>query len=194
MDELGKLFSKIASLWGYIVAAVGVAITGHRIVSRYGGSVRRAISLSDGLHDHYGDDAAAKIIQEIRGRTRDGAIQEIRLTLLEESLGAGIYVCDPVTGGCLSCNTAIADLFGLDQAAFRGAGWLEGIRPEDRIACYDHWQKCVKDKIPYEYKYTVRNQRTHRETPCVTRAYPAVLSDGTLLCYVGTVEEVRSVK
>ena len=191
MDELVKLFAKLADLWAYILAAIGFAFTGHRIITKHSHSVRRAIQLSDGLHAHYGDNPATKIISEIRERTRDGAIREIRLTLLEESLGAGIYVCDPITGSCLSCNTALAELFGLDQSSFRGFGWLEGVRPSDRLPCYEHWTKCVKDKIPYEYTYTVRNHRDNREIKCVTRAYPAVLSDGTLLCYVGTVEEIR---
>ena len=189
MDDIENVLDKLAGLWGYALGCGGFIIASHKWFRRWYRDVYRALRFSSLIHSHFGSNAATAIIESLRERTRDGAIREVRLTLLEESLGAGIYVCDPVTGKCLNCNTALAELFGLDIGAFRDFGWLCAILPDDRIAVYDRWTACVKNTIPYEYSYRVKNQRTGREFRVLTRAYPAVLRDGTLLCYVGTCEE-----
>ena len=193
MDDLKSVLSKISDIWGYILVVGGVLVSCHKWFRKWYRAVHRAMRFSNAIHSHFGTNAATAIIESIRERTRDGAIREVRLTLLEESLGAGIYVCDPVTGACLNCNTALSELFGLDQMSFRDFGWLSAIVPDDRIAAHERWTACVRNKIPYECEYRIRNQRTGREFRVMTRAYPAVLKDGTLLCYVGTCEELRIV-
>lgn len=190
VDDLKSIAGKIADLWGYALAIVGVLAVCHgRIVKLYR-TVSRAFRLSNAIHDHFGTDPALSIVESLRQHTRDGAVREVRLTLLEESLGAGIYVCDATTGACTNCNTALAELYGLDKAAFRDSGWLSAVVPDDRISVYERWQESVRKKIPYELSYFVRNQRTDRKFRVITKAYPAVLADGTILCYVGTCEEV----
>lgn len=190
VDDLKSIAGKIADLWGYALATVGVLAVCHgRIVKLYR-TVSRAFRLSNAIHDHFGTDPALSIVESLRQHTRDGAVREVRLTLLEESLGAGIYVCDATTGACTNCNTALAELYGLDKAAFRDSGWLSAVVPDDRIPVYERWQESVRKKIPYELSYFVRNQRTDRKFRVITKAYPAVLADGTILCYVGTCEEV----
>lgn len=190
VDDLKSIAGKIADLWGYALATVGVLAVCHgRIVKLYR-TVSRAFRLSNAIHDHFGTDPALSIVESLRQHTRDGAVREVRLTLLEESLGAGIYVCDATTGACTNCNTALAELYGLDKAAFRDSGWLSAVVPDDRIPVYERWQESVRKKIPYELSYCVRNQRTDRKFRVITKAYPAVLADGTILCYVGTCEEV----
>ncbi len=191
MDDLKAALGKITDVWGYVIAIGGIVIACHKHVRRAYRAVYRALRFSNAIHVHFGNNAATALIESLRERTRDGAIREVRLTLLEDSLGAGIYVCDPVTGACLNCNTALAELFGLDQAAFRDFGWLSAIVPDDRIAVHERWTACVRNKIPYECSYRVKNQRTGREFRVITRAYPAMLKDGTLLCYVGTAAEIR---
>ena len=193
MDDLKSVLSKISDIWGYILVVGGVLVSCHKWFRKWYRAVHRAMRFSNAIHSHFGTNAATAIIESIRERTRDGAIREVRLTLLEESLGAGIYVCDPVTGACLNCNTALSELFGLDQMSFRDFGWLSAIVPDDRITVHERWTACVRNKIPYECEYRTRNQRTGREFRVMTRAYPAVLKDGTLLCYVGTCEELRTV-
>ena len=193
MDDLKSVLSKISDIWGYILVVGGVLVSCHKWFRKWYRAVHRAMRFSNAIHSHFGTNAATAIIESIRERTRDGAIREVRLTLLEESLGAGIYVCDPVTGACLNCNTALSELLGLDQMSFRDFGWLSAIVPDDRIAVHERWTACVRNKIPYECEYRTRNQRTGREFRVMTRAYPAVLKDGTLLCYVGTCEELRTV-
>lgn len=192
MDDLKSVLSKISDIWGYILVVGGVLVSCHKWFRKWYRAVHRAMRFSNAIHSHFGTNAATAIIESIRERTRDGAIREVRLTLLEESLGAGIYVCDPVTGACLNCNTALSELFGLDQMSFRDFGWLSAIVPDDRITVHERWTACVRNKIPYECEYLARNQRTGREFRVITRAYPAVLKDGTLLCYVGTCEELRT--
>ena len=192
MDDLKSVLSKISDIWGYILVVGGVLVSCHKWFRKWYRAVHRAMRFSNAIHSHFGTNAATAIIESIRERTRDGAIREVRLTLLEESLGAGLYVCDPVTGACLNCNTALSELFGLDQMSFRDFGWLSAIVPDDRIAVHERWTACVRNKIPYECEYRIRNQRTGREFRVMTRAYPAVLKDGTLLCYVGTCEELRA--
>lgn len=194
MDELENAFNKLVGLWGVALGCGGVLIACHKRFRRWYRVVYRALRFSNAIHGHFGSNAATAIIESLSERTRDGAIREVRLTLLEESLGAGIYVCDHITGKCLNCNTALSDLFGIDQADFRDFGWLSAIVPDDRIAVYKRWAACVKNTIPYEYSYRVKNQRTGREFRVMTRAYPAVLRDGTLLCYVGTCEEINADK
>lgn len=191
VDELEIFFNNLVSIWGVVIGFGGVLLACHKRIGKWYRIVRRAMQFFDAIHVRFGDNAALAIIESIRELTRDKAIREVRLTLLEESLGAGIYVCDPVTGDCLSCNHALSELWGLDQSAFVDFGWLSAVMPEDRIAVHDRWTTCVKNKIPYECEYRIRNQRTGREFLVMTRAYPAILEDKTLICYVGTAEEVR---
>jgi len=190
VDDLENAINKLAGIWGYVLGCGGVLLAAHKWIRKWYRAVHRAMRFSNAIHSHFGTNAATAIIESLRERTRDGAIREVRLTLLEESLGAGIYVCDPITGKCLNCNTALAELFGLDQMSFRDFGWLSAIVPEDRLTVHERWTTCVKNSIPYECDYRVKNQRTDRLFRVVTKAYPAVLRDGTLLCYVGTCEEV----
>lgn len=190
MDDLENAINKLAGIWGYVLGCGGVLLAAHKWIRKWYRAVYRALRFSNAIHSHFGSNAAIAIIDSLRERTREGAIREVRLTLLEESLGAGIYVCDPVNGKCLNCNTALAELFGLDISSFRDFGWLSAIVPDDRIPTYERWTACVKNSIPYECEYRVKNQRTDRVFRVVTKAYPAVLRDGTLLCYVGTCEEV----
>jgi len=191
VDSLENLFNKLVGLWGILLGCGGALLAGHKWIRQWYRAVSRALRFSIAMHAHFGSNPATVLIELLRERTRDGAIREIRLTLLEESLGAGIYLCHPDTGSCFKCNTALSELWGLDQVSFCDFGWLSAVMPDDRIAVHERWTACVRNKIPYECEYRIRNQRTGREFKVVTRAYPAVLKDGTILCYVGTVEEMR---
>lgn len=191
MEELSKLVANVGSVWGWLVAACGMAVAGHRVWRRRSGSIRRALRLSDQLHDHYGVNVAESLVAELHKKNRDGAIRELRTQLLEDKSGSAVFVSG-ADGRCEFANGQLAEMFGLDAHEFIGNGWLEAIDSDERLEVHEHWIECVTRKVPYRREYTVVNQRTGHSISCVARAYPAVLVDGTLLGFVGIVDRRKS--
>lgn len=190
MDEITRLVERISSGWVWLVSLVSSITAGIVFGWKYFRQVRDAFRLSAAVYAQFGDNAPTALQAAYSEILLAVTVRELRVTLIEQALGAAIWVCRADNGAWIQSNMALCELFGLDQAALRDFGWLEAVDHPERLSCYDHWSKCVKDKIPYEGHYTITNQRTGRRFRCHARAHAAKSRDGTLLCYVGTVEVV----
>ena len=101
-----------------------------------------------------------------------------------------IYTCEPAHGKCVSANIALCELFGLDEAAMLGSGWIAGIVPEERQACFEAYHKAVESDFPYSWAYTVKNHRTGERIPCVTELTVMRDDAGKAILYQGQVTRV----
>lgn len=187
MDDIKKLYDRLVDLWAVLLGMVGGITAIWRVYRVYGTRIWRAILLSDAIHDHFGAETANKFIAEIRDRKRDGVVRESRLQLVEKKLDLAVYLCS-AEGQCQWVNNEFGELFGIERVYCIGHGWLEGIEAIERGQVYDVWMHAVKNKLPYEYRYTIKNRRTGVKMKCVTYAFPHLTSDGEVLCYVGYVQ------
>ena len=110
-----------------------------------------------------------------------------RTLALQDAQSACIYECD-TDGCCTYANRALCDLFGIEQAAMMGNGWLTAIDHEHRAEVFEVWAHAASHGIPYENDYTVVNQRAHTRLKCRTYARPMRNSAGKVIGYSGIVE------
>lgn len=189
MDELIKLFGKISDFWGWAVGLVTGALAAFAAWRKHGRRFFRSLALSDRVHDHFGEKAGDKIVEEFSRRSKDIILGEVRQQFIESKLGIALYVCSP-DGSCEYANEAIADLFGLERAQMLGNGWMRAVNRSERQKVMEFWEYAVQHKMPYDYEYGVVNQETMEKFKVSTRAFPVVSKDGSVLCYVGMVERL----
>lgn len=175
----------VAEYWAYGVAAAGFLLSFTSIWWYIRRRVLFAYRAATAAQELYGDDAEA-VVAYWWMLKKNIAVLDLRQRLLESNLGLAIFVCNP-DGDCEYVNEELGTLFGLDRADCKGFGWLEAIIPSERKAVHDAWIYSVKQEIPYEYEYTVKNLRTGAIFAAVARGYPVVKHDDKVLCYVGSV-------
>lgn len=185
MDDLKAFFSRLGDVWGYIVAAVGVATSLYTSWRKWGRSVYNALRLFDHLHRHYGADVASQLVRDFTTRHKESRVSEARQRIIEKALGINLFVCSP-KGDCIHANDELCELFGIQAQDMTGGGWLGAVRADERQSVHQRWEYCVLHSLPYEVEYTVVNTRTNETFWCLTRAYP-IYDGNELLCYVGNV-------
>jgi hypothetical protein len=104
----------------------------------------------------------------------------------------GIFEAEPVTGKYTWVNNTLCNLFGIPFNEMLEYGWVTGIERSERVSVVDGWKNAIVKDIPYEWEYTVINQKTKDEVKCRVTTHALRNLDGTPLMYYGTVEVVDS--
>lgn len=120
------------------------------------------------------------------------AHSECRTEVILDLSPQPIYECSP-DGECTFANEKLCDLFGLSEVDMMGNGWLDGILPEERERVHSIWIAAVKNLIPYECSYTVRNLKNGKRYNAVTRALP-LHNEGELIGYLGILSKIEEIK
>lgn len=187
MDDLKKFLERFDTVWAvFLGVGSGVAAI-WRLYRTHGRRWLRAMCLSDAVYSHFGPNAARELVSSIDRRKREGIIRESRQKLVEEELDLAVYVCS-ATGNCEWVNDRCANLLGISDSSCIGFGWLDGIEASERTSVFDIWMHAVKNRLPYECRYTVHNRRTGERRICITKAYPLISSDGKVWCYTGSIK------
>lgn len=98
--------------------------------------------------------SAGRVIREIiNNRAQEMAIDEMRLNIIENAVGLGIYICN-VDGECTYANKTLAKMFGLSQEEMKGYSWIGPI--VDKQTAYANWKFAVSNGIPYRDTYEVK--------------------------------------
>jgi PAS domain S-box-containing protein len=148
---------------------------------------------ADGIHvikdiEHHLGKEAGKVLKEMISKNRiEVLVDELRLNIIENNIGLGIFICNP-EGICTYSNKTLAKMFGLSQAEMIGHGWVGPI--VDKEKAFNNWKFSVNNKVPYRDEYMVRvNGVEHRY---YAEAEPSV-ADKTneVLGYVGIVKKVN---
>lgn len=136
----------------------------------------------------FGKEAGRVIRQMIRDKGIEIVVDEMRLNIIENAIGLGIYICSP-DGKCTYANKTLAKMFGLSQTEMLGNGWLKSI--VNKQLAYSNWQKATEHNIPYDDVYEVQVDSKIKKYH--TQAEPSMDEDGVvILGYVGIVREVKS--
>ena len=94
------------------------------------------------------------------GSTKDFAKNSYELAVISNMRTKHIIMINPVAmyecdkeGRFILANTALCELFGLSEQEILGNGWLSAIAPEDRQACWENYQNCIKSDICHFYLF-----------------------------------------
>ena len=189
MEELKNAIHRLGELWHFVLGAISAGFAAYRIWRRHGVRVVTAYRVGLALHAEFGRDAAKQIAADLKRLSRMQLLHHSRLQLIEERLNLAVYICS-AEGDCEWVSEAITNLFGIDREKFVGYGWLEAIVGDEREGVHKKWTYAIKNGLPYEARYTVRHQRTHKLTVCRTEAFPVFSGEDKVLSfYVGFVEK-----
>ena len=134
---------------------------------------------------------ATKIIRDIREQARAARVlsdSEARFKALSEASPLGVFATD-ARGACTYTNGRWQRIFGLTLAQSLGNGWAVTSHPDDRADVYAEWQRTVA--LGVEFEMESRILRTDGQTRTVhSRARANHASDGSVIGYVGSVEDV----
>ena len=116
----------------------------------------------------------------------------MRVKHLASGWHVGIFEAEPVSGKCTWANNTLCNLFGIPFHEMVDYGWLKAIDRNQRIDVLTSWQNAVAKDIPYEWEYTVFNQKSSEKISCRVFTHTLRDLDGKPLMYYGTVEVVDS--
>jgi len=142
------------------------------------------------IETHFGKNAGRVLKEIIQRRGLDIAIDEMRLNIIENTIGLGIYICHS-DGKCTYANKTLAKMFGISQEDMLGYGWLAPI--VDKQKAYQIWKFALDNNIPYRDKYEVT---VDGEIKLYYSEAEASVSenDGIILGYVGIVRLIDDKK
>ena len=128
---------------------------------------------------------AGKVIKDIMmQRGRDILIDEMRLDIIENAVGIGIFICNDI-GECTYANKTLALMFGMDQTGMLNYGWVGPI--VDKPTAMAEWKFSVANNTPYRATYQVKVNGKIRN--CYAEAEASIDEHKTVkLGYVGIVK------
>lgn len=136
------------------------------------------------IEKHFGKEAGRVLKDIIQQRGLEIVIDEMRLNIIENAAGLGIYICNS-DGRCTYANKTLAKMFGLSQHDMLGNGWIANI--VDKQTAFNNWKFAVDNNTPYRDEYTIKVNGVI--TKYYTEAEPSLSEDGdVILGYVGIVK------
>lgn len=139
------------------------------------------------IEKQFGKEAGRVIKDLLKEKGLEIVIDEMRLNIIENAIGLGIYICSS-DGKCTYANKTLAKMFGLSQTEMLGNGWLKPII--NKQEAHSNWKRSVEYNIPYEDTYELKVDGEIKKYH--TQAEPSMDEDRTvILGYVGTVRELK---
>ncbi len=117
---------------------------------------------------------------------------EERFRKLAEAAPMGIFLTQP-TGECVYTNPVWTEISGRSAEESAGYGWMEAIHPDDRANVAQAWHAAAARGENYSVDYRVATPA--RDVLWVhVLATPQFDASGTVVCYVGSVENITERK
>ena len=102
------------------------------------------------------------------------------------------WVIDP-EGRALDVSQRWLEITGMTDDQWRGFGWLDALHPDDRQPTIDVVNQCFKSGQPIDVEYRLRRPGSDW-TWMRARGSARVGSDGKIVCWYGTVEDIDEQK
>lgn len=139
------------------------------------------------IEKNFGKEAGRILKDIIQQRGLEIVIDEMRLNIIENTIGIGIFICD-ISGKCTYANKTLARMFGISQAEMLGNGWLTPI--VDKQKAYLNWKFSVDNGTPYRDDYQI--EVDGKIFNYHTEAEPSIGDDNAgILGYVGIVRLIE---
>jgi PAS domain S-box-containing protein len=114
------------------------------------------------------------------------------LRLLTESLPQLVWTCRP-DGECDYLSPQWVRYTGVPESKQVGYGWLDQLHPDDRAPALAAWNLAVKEKIPFDVEYRIRNSDgSYRWFKA--RALPLYNAEGELFKWFGSSMDIEDQK
>lgn len=193
MDAITTAYVKdIVTIIGYSVAIVGGLFGFYKwilpkispTIENYRYYYSTGVHVIKDIESQFGK-KAGKVIKDIMmQRGRDILIDEMRLDIIENATGLGIFICNDL-GECTYANKTLAAMFGLDQVGMLNYGWIGPI--VDKPTAMAEWKFSITNNTPYRATYQVKVDGKVRT--CYAEAEPSIDEYKTVkLGYVGIVK------
>ena len=186
LDEQGDLETRLKdSLAGFNFETIRM--------HRDGQVIAVSISLAP-IRDAQGQlTGATEIIRDIREQARAARVladSEARFKALSEVSPLGVFATD-ARGACTYTNGRWQSIYGLTLEQSLGDGWAATLHPDDGAAVFAEWQRTVAQGVEFDLEFRiVRSDGQTRTVRSRARGNPA--SDGSVIGYVGSVEDVTA--
>jgi PAS domain S-box-containing protein len=132
-------------------------------------------------------DAAAEALMMRERALAHAAPDERSFRVLAEAAPLGVFRAD-AHGQVVYTNASWQRICGMGAREALGHGWTAALLPEDAEAVVSHWRRCVERRESFEVRYRLVRKGSVREA--WARGRPLLSDDGTLLGFVGVVEDV----
>ena len=127
--------------------------------------------------------------QQVEARLRES---EQRYATLAAAVPVGIFRTDAM-GYCTYVNDRWCEIAGLSPEEAVGAGWQQGLHPDDRDQIASEWSRSALENRPFQLEY-----RFQRPDGKVTWVYGQSVAErdanGQVVGYVGTVTDISALK
>lgn len=135
----------------------------------------------------------ASLADTINQISRHQQIATSRLQVVWENMSMGYFESD-ADGNYIFANKKLCDKFGLSMNEMAGTGWLRSLTTQsERDKVRGEWQAALRNGIPYDTVYEIKNQRTNRKYKVRSQAWPCLDKKGNILWMFGTTEELEQV-
>lgn len=185
VDQAEGLATKVLS---WVATATGIYGLWRLIRARVANVFSSMLAASSMSHA-FGPTAGKKLQQITIDLQRRMTMAESLSRAKEAHLQLAMYVCDS-SGGCISANRTLCDLFGMSEQNMLGSGWMQAIEPEERINCDIAWKSSIQRRIPYAHQYHVKLKTGERKL--IYTEASEVVSGQDILCYIGFCKEIKT--
>lgn len=118
---------------------------------------------------------------------------ELRYRTLIQNSPAGIYQAD-IAGNVIYSNERLCNITGLDFNAMTGAGWVNGIHPDDKQDVFHRWQAFVQNGGRWTLEYRQLNQKTGQVSWVYDEAVELLNEEGMRIGFIGSVVDLTEQK
>jgi two-component system, LuxR family, sensor kinase FixL len=136
-----------------------------------------------------------EVFANVIGRRRaETAVRESegRFRLMADSAPVMIWMAG-VDGGCTYVNRQWLDFTGRRLEDEAGAGWADGVHPDDRESCRHRYRAHVDAREEFVLEYRLRRGDGEYRW-VVNRGVPRLASDGAFRGYVGACSDITEIK
>ena len=114
--------------------------------------------------------------------------REAQYRTLMEVVPVGIFRCAP-DGMCVYVNEQWCAIAGLTAESALGAGWLEAVHPEDRMALAEVWRNAVSNQLSYRHEFRFLHQ-DGTVVWVVSQSEPERDDAGHITGYIGSTTDI----
>ena len=118
---------------------------------------------------------------------------ETKYRFLAESMPQMVWTATP-DGALDFVSGQVAAYFGTHREALLGAGWLDGVHPEDKSRALEQWSHSLKTGEPYDIEFRLHRGEDGAWRWFLVRALSMPAPEGNVLSWVGTCTDIHERK
>lgn len=142
------------------------------------------------LKHEFSENSGKSIMDRILRIDDNTRLAELRSKLIASNLLSTSILEFNKEGNLIWCNKAFAELTGLDGDDLHGRNWLMCVEEEVRNHVVKLWNESIKENIPFESEFSIKNQKNHQTKHVKCQVFPhqsLKKETNNILGYYGTI-------